>query len=94
MTCFREWHQFLIALSHINNINIKRCISIEQSTTIEMHGFSDASESCFGAVVYCKSNNSTGETVVRLITSKSRVTPVKNLTILHVELTVDILLSK
>ena len=90
----RECHQLLIGLSSINKINIKKCILIKQTTTIEVHGFSDGSESCFGAVVYCKSNNSTGETVVRLITNKFRITPVKSLTIPRLELAAAVLLSK
>ncbi|KAF8795935.1 hypothetical protein HNY73_000379 [Argiope bruennichi] len=32
---------------------------------IELHGFSDASEAAFGAVVYCKSQTPAGEVVVR-----------------------------
>ena len=90
----REFQQFLIALSSINKINVKRWILIGQTTAIEVYSFSDGFESCFGVVVYCKSTNSTGETVVRLITSKSRVASVKSLTIPHLELADAVLLSK
>ncbi|GFS72537.1 uncharacterized protein NPIL_568521 [Nephila pilipes] len=64
-------------LESINNIDIERRIVIEKATQIEIHGFSDALERCFGAVVYCRSFSSTGETMARLVTSKSRVSPVK-----------------
>ncbi|GFU02000.1 integrase catalytic domain-containing protein [Trichonephila clavipes] len=39
----------------VNDININRCIVVEQPEVIELHGFSDASQSAYGAVVYCKS---------------------------------------
>jgi hypothetical protein len=91
---FQEWHRFLLLLESINNINIERLIVIEEATVIEIHGFSDASERCYGAVVYCKSENSSGKTLVKLISSKSRVAPIKSLTIPKLELCAAVLLSK
>ncbi|GFW39310.1 uncharacterized protein TNCV_1832961 [Trichonephila clavipes] len=61
---------------------------------IEIHGFADASERCYGAAVYCKSKNLKSETLVRLITSKSRVAPIKSLTIPRLELCAAVLLAK
>ncbi|GFU20694.1 uncharacterized protein TNCV_3176321 [Trichonephila clavipes] len=61
---------------------------------IEIHGFADASERCYGEAVYCKSKNLKSETLVRLITSKSRVAPIKSLTIPRLELCAAVLLAK
>ncbi|GFT84339.1 uncharacterized protein TNCV_1609741 [Trichonephila clavipes] len=61
---------------------------------IEIHGFADASERCYGAAVYCKSKNLKSGTLVRLITSKSRVAPIKSLTIPRLELCAAVLLAK
>ncbi|GFV42626.1 uncharacterized protein TNCV_842961 [Trichonephila clavipes] len=47
-----------------------------------------------GAAVYCKSKNLNSETLVQLITSKSRVEPIKSLTILRLELCAAVLLAK
>ncbi|GFU96810.1 uncharacterized protein TNCV_5005331 [Trichonephila clavipes] len=47
-----------------------------------------------GAAVYCKSKNLKSETLVRLITSKSRVAPIKSLTIPRLELCAAVLLAK
>ncbi|GFS55223.1 uncharacterized protein TNCV_472351 [Trichonephila clavipes] len=52
------------------------------------------SERCYGAAVYCKSKNLKSETLVRLITSKSRVAPIKSLTIPRLELCAAVLLAK
>ncbi|GFX41203.1 uncharacterized protein TNCV_2219011 [Trichonephila clavipes] len=67
---YREWQQFLESLENINNIEIPRRILVAFPKVIEIHGFADASERCYGAAVYCKSKNLTSETLVRLITSK------------------------
>ncbi|GFR00528.1 uncharacterized protein TNCT_339981 [Trichonephila clavata] len=91
---YDQWHQLLIGLESLNNIHIQRRVVIENPTSIEIHGFSDASERCYGAAVYCKSKNNSGVTLVRLITSKSRVSPIKSLTIPRLELCAAVLLSK
>ncbi|GFU73225.1 uncharacterized protein TNCV_493501 [Trichonephila clavipes] len=78
---YQEWHQFLVSLENINNIEISRGILVAFPEAIEIHGFTDASERCYGAAVYCKSKNLKSETLVRLITNKSRVAPIKSLTI-------------
>ncbi|GFX05503.1 uncharacterized protein TNCV_1008251 [Trichonephila clavipes] len=60
----------------------------------EIHGFADASERCYGAEVYSKFENSKRETLVRLITSKSRVEPIKSLRNPRLELCAAVLLAK
>ncbi|GFV93171.1 uncharacterized protein TNCV_573101 [Trichonephila clavipes] len=91
---YREWQQFLVSLENINNIEIPRRILVAFPEVIEIHGFADASEWCYGAAVYCKSKNLKSETLVRLITSKSRVAPIKRLTIPRLELCAAVLLAK
>ncbi|GFW18483.1 uncharacterized protein TNCV_1185101 [Trichonephila clavipes] len=91
---YREWQQFLVSLENINNIEIPRRILVAFPEVIEIHGFADASERCYGAAVYCKSKNLKSETLVRLITSNSRVAPIKSLTIPRLELCAAVLLAK
>ncbi|GFW59840.1 uncharacterized protein TNCV_2917221 [Trichonephila clavipes] len=91
---YQEWQQFLVSLENINNIEIPRCILVAFPEVIKIHGFADASEWCYGAAVYCKSKNLKSETLVRLITSKSRVAPIKSLTIPRLELCAAVLLAK
>ncbi|GFS90510.1 integrase catalytic domain-containing protein [Trichonephila clavipes] len=91
---YREWQQFLVSLENINNIEIPRRILVAFPEVTEIHGFADASERCYGAAVYCKSKNLKSETLVRLITSKSRVASIKSLTIPRLELCAAVLLAK
>ncbi|GFX91141.1 uncharacterized protein TNCV_4857301 [Trichonephila clavipes] len=91
---YREWQQFLVSLENINNIEIPRRILVAFPEVIEIHGFADASERCYGAAVYCKSKNLKSETLVWLITSKSRVAPIKSLTIPRLEFCAAVLLAK
>ncbi|GFU96986.1 integrase catalytic domain-containing protein [Trichonephila clavipes] len=78
----------------VNDININRCIVVERLEVIELRGFSDASQSAYGAVVYCKSVTSDGRVLVHLIASKSRVSPTKQTTIPRLELCATVLLAK
>ncbi|GFV00398.1 integrase catalytic domain-containing protein [Trichonephila clavipes] len=93
-TINREWRQFVESLQVVNDININRCIVVEQPEVIELHGFSDASQSAYGAVVYCKSITSDRKMLVHLIASKSRVAPTKQTTIPRLELYAAVLLAK
>ncbi|GFV97748.1 integrase catalytic domain-containing protein [Trichonephila clavipes] len=93
-TINREWRQFVESLQVVNDININRCIVVKQPEVIELHGFSDASQSAYGAVVYCKSITSDRKMLVHLIASKSRVAPTNQTTIPRLELCAAVLLAK
>ncbi|GFS54637.1 integrase catalytic domain-containing protein [Trichonephila clavipes] len=93
-TINREWRQFVESLQIVNDININRCIVVEQPEKIELHGFSDASQSAYGAVLYCKYVISDGRVLVHLIASKSRVASTKQTTIPRLELCAAVLLAK
>ncbi|GFY23925.1 uncharacterized protein TNCV_4896061 [Trichonephila clavipes] len=60
----------------------------------KLHGFADASEKCYGAVIYCRSQSPDGATTVKLVTSKSRWAPVKSVTMPRLELCAAVLLAK
>ncbi|GFY13267.1 uncharacterized protein TNCV_2335311 [Trichonephila clavipes] len=52
---YYKWLQLIIRLESPNIINIEKRVVIENPSSIDIHGFSDASERCYGAAVYCKS---------------------------------------
>ncbi|GFT62879.1 integrase catalytic domain-containing protein [Trichonephila clavipes] len=81
-------------ISKVNNFKIPRCILLPATIRIEIHGFSDASERAYAAVVYIKCFNESGQSQTRLLCSKSRVAPLKTLTIPRLELSAALLLSR
>lgn len=60
----------------------------------ELHGFSDASEHAYAAVVYLRMTDNKGRVHVSLVMSKTKVAPIKRLTIPRLELCGALLLSK
>ncbi|GFX04812.1 integrase catalytic domain-containing protein [Trichonephila clavipes] len=89
-----EWMNFYQKLAKVNNFKIPRCILLPATIRIEIHGFSDASERAYAAVVYIKCFNESGQSQTRLLCSKFRVAPLKTLTIPSLELSAALLLSR
>ncbi|GFX75907.1 integrase catalytic domain-containing protein [Trichonephila clavipes] len=89
-----EWMNFYQKLWKVNNFKIPRCILLPATIRIEIHGFADASERAYAAVVYIKCFNESGQSQTRLLCSKSRVAPLKTLTIPRLELSAALLLSR
>ncbi|GBN28946.1 hypothetical protein AVEN_262210-1 [Araneus ventricosus] len=88
-----EWLQFSSALQNVNDIEVDRCILLPKPDLIEIRGFADASEAAYGAALYCKSRSRSGEVSIKLTASKSRVSPIKRLTIPKLELCSAVLLA-
>ena len=65
-----------------------------QPVDIQLHGFSDASERAYAAVVYIRSTYSDGQVEVRLQASKSRVASIKRQTIPRLELLGALMLAR
>ncbi|XP_076660401.1 uncharacterized protein LOC143363747 [Halictus rubicundus] len=60
----------------------------------ELHGFADASTVAYAAVVYLRVVTSSGHIVVSLLAAKSKVAPVKPLTVPRLELSAALLLAR
>lgn len=81
-----KWNQFRQQLPALNQIRKPRCVTQGDAVTLELHGFSDASQRAYGAVVYVRSIAADGTVYVNLVASKSRVAPLKPTTIPRLEL--------
>ncbi|GFU00086.1 integrase catalytic domain-containing protein [Trichonephila clavipes] len=90
----KEWRRFIDSLEAVNNISIDRCIVIYRAESIELHVFSDVSEKAYGSSIYLKSIFAFGEVKVCLVTSKSRVSPLKQISIPRLELCLAVLAAK
>lgn len=85
-TVGESWKRLYKQLPLLNQIRIDRCVIIPKAVSLELHCFSDASEKAYGACLYARSLNAAGEVKIRLLTSRSKVAPLKCQTIPRLEL--------
>ena len=87
------WLSFLKEIPIITTIKVNRFIMTSSPQLIEIHGFSDASEKAYGACIYIKTTDQNFSTTIHLLCSKSRVAPLKKITVPRLELCAAHLLS-
>ena len=90
------WQQWREELSLLSEKHIPRCYFPKKSQVIavELHGFSDASEEAYAGVIYLRTIDSSQRTHVSLVTSKTKVAPIKRHTIPRLELCGALLLAQ
>lgn len=82
----RQWSTLRSQLYAVEAIEIPRWIgTAPENTRMEFHGFCDASIKAYAAVVYCRIEMN-GVYHVNLLTSKTRVAPIKKITLPNLEL--------
>ena len=92
----QSWNDFSSQLSTLNNLSIPRlALQFGSNIIYELHGFCDATERAYGAVIYLKSIQH-DTTSVRLLCSKTRVAPLKSTkrSIAQLELCAAVLLAE
>lgn len=87
-----EWQFLAERLNLLSNIQISRYYNTGENNTCSLVGFSDASELGYAAVVYIVVHNIIPS--VHLLMAKSKVAPLKTLTIPRLELSAALLLSR
>lgn len=89
-----KWNNLTKQISLISDVSIPRWIgSSPESNLLEIHGFCDASFDAYGAMLFLRYENSFGQMDSTLIISKSRVAPMKSMTIPRLELCAAVLLA-
>ena len=92
----RLYDSIVSDLKIFSQLKIPRCcILVDQyPISVQLHGFSDASERAYAAVLYLSSTYADGHTKVRLLGSKTRVSPTKKQTIPYLELLGALILAR
>ncbi|XP_054708422.1 uncharacterized protein LOC129218221 [Uloborus diversus] len=90
----QEWTSFLAQLRQVDQISVKRQVNADNTDAFEIHAFSDASQRAYGAVIYLRCVDTSGNFTTRLLCSKSRICPLKMLTIPRLELCGALLLAR
>lgn len=91
---FQIWKNFTHYLSLVDYFKIPRQVTIKKFVFLELHGFSDSSINAFGACIYVRSMDSYGNIAVHLLTAKSRVAPLKAVSLPRLELCGALVLSR
>lgn len=90
-----QWLEFRDELLYLNEFFVDRHIfNLTVNSMIELHGYSDASERAYGAALYIRDVSPDGHVSVNLLCSKSRVAPLKKVTIPRLELCAALLLAE
>ncbi|XP_035220181.1 uncharacterized protein LOC118193235 [Stegodyphus dumicola] len=89
-----EWKQLTEDMLSIKSIKISRFLLVESDNQFQLHGFCDASEKAYAAAIYYRSVLDTGQINVQLVIAKTRVAPLKNISVPRLELCGALLLTK
>ncbi|XP_037825830.1 uncharacterized protein LOC119613837 [Lucilia sericata] len=87
-----NWIKIKDNFKFLNEVNVPRLIICVKPTQIEVHGFCDASMKAYGAAVYVRFIDSNGIVYCHLAASKSRIAPIKILSLPRLELCAGVLL--
>ncbi|UYV62297.1 hypothetical protein LAZ67_2000060, partial [Cordylochernes scorpioides] len=91
-----NWNKFQTQLSCLKEIKIPRYLNSSSSEIeeLQLHGFCDASLNAYSAVFYLKTRFKNQKIKINLITSKTKVAPLKTITIPRLELSAALLLAQ
>ncbi|GFX33269.1 integrase catalytic domain-containing protein [Trichonephila clavipes] len=85
-----DWLRFQKAFNAINYLTVPRWVILTADNIVELHGFADASSLAYAAAIYCRQKHN-GKIKVQLLVSKTKVAPVKQVSIPRLELTSEII---
>ncbi|KAK3724592.1 hypothetical protein QZH41_006356 [Actinostola sp. cb2023] len=90
----QRWEKWRAELPLLEKVKIPRCVKPQGFGTpvkTEIHSFSDASDNGLGQVSYLRLANAKGEVHVSFLMAKSRVAPLKTISIPRMELTAAVI---
>ena len=93
----RSWNKWLQCLPLLNQFKIRRCLKsphLGQEKCVEIHHFADASEKRYGTASYLRLVDVSGRIECVFLGSKSRLPPIKSVTIPRLELSAAALAVK
>ena len=91
---YNQWFNYKKQLPALNDLSLPRYVIGSNAISIEIHGFSDASQEAYGGCVYIRSQDTFGNEAITLLRSKSKVSPLKTQTIPKLVLCGAVCLSK
>ncbi|XP_031639935.1 uncharacterized protein LOC116351917 [Contarinia nasturtii] len=89
-----RWNEFTQNLCDLSKFRIPRWLKMYEQSKIQIHMFCDATIKAYGAVIYTRTIDTLGVIHCTLFTAKSKVAPLKAITIPRMELLAALLGSK
>ena len=89
-----RWSNWLSLLSRLNEVSVPRCFKTQELAKLknaEIHNFSDASSFAYGVCSYLRLIDENGNVACSFLIGKSRVSPIKAISIPRLELTAAVL---
>lgn len=90
----KNWRSFWSSIKKVEQIRIPRWLGMETGVQVQLHGFADSSGHAMGCCVYLRAIDAKGNIMCNLVASKSRIAPLKEVTIPRKELAAATLLSQ
>lgn len=90
----KDWKTFTNELPALEQLRIARNLQLDDAKDIQLHGFSDASEQGYAAVVYLRISDSNNVIKTHILIAKSKVAPLKRISLPRLELCGAHLLAK
>ncbi|XP_076659884.1 uncharacterized protein LOC143363167 [Halictus rubicundus] len=90
-SCWRTWRAHL---PRLQELQIPRWVNYSPHDTYQIHGFCDASERAYAATTYLRSRSPEGIVHCHLLRARTKVAPVKTVTIPRLELCAAALLAE
>ena len=93
----KRWETWLNDLPKLEKVAINRCLKpakFGEITSCQIHNFSDASQVGYGAVTYLRLTNNQGNTSCSFVMGKSRLAPLKSITVPRMELSAAVLATR
>ncbi|XP_052747839.1 uncharacterized protein LOC113516532 [Galleria mellonella] len=83
-----NWEKFINSLKSLHELRIPRYIMSDNNEIKELHIFTDASQNAYGACAYIRTYNKNIDSpvTIKLLCAKSKVSPIKPVTIPRLEL--------
>ena len=93
----QKWQKWLAELYSLETVKVPRCVipgKCKSPFVLQLHHFSDASQSAYGTVTYLRIIDDKGQVHVSFLFSKSKLAPIKVMNIPRLELTAAVLAAK
>ncbi|XP_032689228.1 uncharacterized protein LOC116852716 [Odontomachus brunneus] len=91
---FRRWQRICVGISSLSDLRVPRWSGFMPNCQHELHGFSGASNVAYAAAVYLKVIDPSDRVTITLLQGKSKVAPLKTISIPQMELLGATLLAR